>query len=404
MKKWGGITMNFLFLSPMFPKNYWHFCNRMKNHGVNVLAIGDMPIEAISQELKDSVTEYCYVSDMENYDYVYRCVAYLASKYGKIDWLESNNEYWLELDSHLRTDFNINTGMKQDVTQIFKTKSGMKAYYEKAGVKTARYHLVDTLENGQKFISEVGYPVVVKPDNGVGAAATYKINNDQELVDFYNKDHITQYIMEEFVNGLIISYDGIANRNHEVLFETSHVFPQSIMNIVNGHTDMYYYSLREIPEQLQKLGRSVVREFPVHGRFFHCEFFQLLEDREGLGKKGDFVGLEVNMRPPGGYTPDMMNWANDIDVYDIYADMVTTNQSHYHSDRPYHCVHCGRRDGIAYAHDNNEIVNRYGHHIVMNERMPDILSGAMGNYTYTARFGTMDEMNEFVDFVLKKEI
>lgn len=401
MKK-GGVMMNFLFLSPMFPKNYWHFCNRMKNHGVNVLAIGDMPHEAIRQELKDSVTEYCYVPNMENYDSVYRCVAYLASKYGKIDWLESNNEYWLELDAHLRTDFNINTGMKQDVTQIFKTKSGMKAYYEKAGVKTARYHLVDTLENGKKFISEVGYPVVVKPDNGVGAAATYKISNDQELEDFYRMDHITQYIMEEFVNGLIISYDGIANRNHEVLFETSHVFPQSIMNIVNGHTDMYYYSLREIPEQLQKLGRSVVREFPVHGRFFHCEFFQLLEDREGLGKKGDFVGLEVNMRPPGGYTPDMMNWANDIDVYDIYADMVTTNQSHYHSDRPYHCVYCGRRDGIAYAHDNNEIVNHYGHHIVMNERMPYILSGAMGNYTYTARFHTMDEMNEFVDFVLMK--
>ena len=392
MKKWGGITMNFLFLSPMFPKNYWHFCNRMKNHGVNVLAIGDMPIEAISQELKDSVTEYCYVSDMENYDYVYRCVAYLASKYGKIDWLESNNEYWLELDSHLRTDFNINTGMKQDVTQIFKTKSGMKAYYEKAGVKTARYHLVDTLENGQKFISEVGYPVVVKPDNGVGAAATYKINNDQELVDFYNKDHITQYIMEEFVNGLIISYDGIANRNHEVLFETCHVFPNSIMNVVNGHTDMYYYSLRQIPEQLQKLGRSVVREFPVHGRFFHCEFFQLLEDREGLGKKGDFVGLEVNMRPPGGYTPDMMNWANDIDVYDIYADMVTTNQSHYHSDRPYYCIYCGRRDGVSYKNDNETIVHKYNKHLMMNERMPDILSGAMGNHTYTARFHTEEEM------------
>ena len=79
--------MNFLFLSPMFPKNYWNFCERMKSHGVNVLAIGDMPYESISQELKNSVTEYCYVSDMENYDYVYRCVAYLASKYGKIDWL-----------------------------------------------------------------------------------------------------------------------------------------------------------------------------------------------------------------------------------------------------------------------------------------------------------------------------
>ena len=44
----------------------------------------------------------------------------------------------------------------------------------------------------------------------------------------------------------------------------------------------------------------------------------------------------------------------------------------------------------------------YGNHIVMNERMPDILSGAMGNYTYTARFETMDEVNDFIDKVLKE--
>ena len=48
----------------MFPKNYWNFCDRMKNHGVNVLAIGDMPNESISEELKNSVTEYCYVNNM----------------------------------------------------------------------------------------------------------------------------------------------------------------------------------------------------------------------------------------------------------------------------------------------------------------------------------------------------
>ena len=47
--------------------------------------------------------------------------------------------------------------------------------YKKAGVKVARYHMVDTIENAKKFILEVGYPVVVKPDNGVGANATYKI-------------------------------------------------------------------------------------------------------------------------------------------------------------------------------------------------------------------------------------
>ena len=66
--------------------------------------------------------------------------------------------------------------------------------------------------------------------------------------------------------------------------------------------------------------------FGIKSRFVHLEFFQLDRDREGLGKKGDYVGLEVNMRPPGGYTPDMMNYAHNTDVYQIWADMVTADK------------------------------------------------------------------------------
>ena len=208
--------------------------------------------------------------------------------------------------------------------------------------------------------------------------------------------------MEEFVDGLIISYDGIANSKHEVVFETSHVFPNSIMDVVNENSDMHYYSLRNIPDKLVELGRRVVKEFPVNRRFFHCEFFKLLEDRPGLGKKGDFIGLEVNMRPPGGYTPDMMNFANDIDVYNIYSDMVVNDYSDYYTTRPYYCVYCGRRDGKKYCLNNEEIISMYKNNLVMNERMPDILSGAMGNYTYTARFETMDEVNNFINSVLQE--
>ena len=52
--------------------------------------------------------------------------------------------------------------------------------------------------------------------------------------------------------------------------------------------------------------------------------------------------------------------------------------------------------------NNEEIVSRYKNNLVMNERMPDILSGAMGNYTYTARFETMDEVNSFINAVLQE--
>lgn len=59
-------------------------------------------------------------------------------RYGKIDWLESNNEYWLFQDAKLRQDFNITTGDKADDVMHYKLKSEMKAYYHKANVPTAR--------------------------------------------------------------------------------------------------------------------------------------------------------------------------------------------------------------------------------------------------------------------------
>lgn len=392
--------MNFVYVSPTFPKNFYNFCDRLKKRGVTVLAIGDTPYNQLTDELKNAVDDYYQVYSMEDYNEMVKAMGYFIFHYGHIDWLESNNEYWLEQDAKLRTDFNITTGIHTNHIEDIKCKSQMKKFYEEAGVKTARYHLTTTLEEGLKFIQEVGYPVVVKPDNGVGAAATYKVSNEKELKAFYEQEHPTQYIMEEFVNGLIISYDGIANLNKEVMFETSHVFPNPIMDVVNDASSMYYYSLREIPYDLKQAGQACVKAFYTAGRCFHMEFFRLLEDKKGLGKKGDIIGLEVNHRTPGGYTPDMMNFANDIDIYQIYADMVVDGYSHYNHERPYHCVYCGRRDGLTYKHSHDEVIHKYQFDLVMCERMPDILSGAMGNFTYTARFETMEEVEAFVEYTL----
>ena len=102
--------MNFVFVSPQFPKHYWNFCDRLKKNGVNVLGIGDTPFDDLSDELKNSLAEYYFLPTLENYDEVLRAVAFLEFKHGKIDWLESNNEYWLEQDARLRTDFHITTG------------------------------------------------------------------------------------------------------------------------------------------------------------------------------------------------------------------------------------------------------------------------------------------------------
>ncbi|MBO5460725.1 MAG: ATP-grasp domain-containing protein [Ruminococcus sp.] len=395
--------MNFVFLSPNFPKTYYNFTQCLRNNGVTTLGIGDEPYDQLSQECKDSLVEYYKVNSLENYDEVYRACAFFAFKYGKIDWMESNNEYWLLRDAQLRTDFNVTTGLKNDNIDGIKYKSKMKEYYAKAGVPTARYHLVTNREEGLAFVNEVGYPVIVKPDNGVGAAATYKLKNEDDLNEFYNNIPEVQYIMEEFINGTIVSYDGVCDSDRNVIFDTSHYFPDPVMDVVNDHLDMWYYSRKQIPEALKDAGRRTIKAFDSNSRCFHCEFFMLNEDKEGLGKKGDIFGLEVNMRPPGGYTPDMMNYANDVSIYQIWADMVCYDKGPGCMDvRPYVCVSASQRKVGTYQHSHDDIYAAYGQHILMFEEMPEVLAGAMGDYVYLARFETEEEAIAFADYVKAK--
>lgn len=199
-----------------------------------MLGIGDQPYEELSQGLKDSLDEYYKVSSLENEEEVYRAVAFLIFKHGRIDWLESNNEYWLERDARLRTAFHITSGFQEDDIPRIKYKSRMKEYYARVGIPTARYHLVDTMEGCRKFIEEVGYPVVVKPDNGVGASHTYRLENQEQLEEFMQtKEADVSYIMEEFVFAEVNSYDAIIDSHGNPIFETGNVSPVSIMDIVN---------------------------------------------------------------------------------------------------------------------------------------------------------------------------
>jgi len=387
---------NFVFISPNFPTNYWQFCKHLKENGLRVLGVGDQPYHTLLPELKDNLHEYYKVNSMENYDEVYRAVAFFISKYGRVDWLESNNEYWLERDAMLRTDFNIPSGFHVEDMERIKYKSKMKPYYEKVGIKTARYHIVDDFEGCKKFIKQVGFPVIVKPDNGVGASSTYKIKDDEGLRAFLNeKDEHVSYIMEEFITAEVNSYDAIIDSHGEPIFETGNVTPNSIMDVVNNNDNSIYYIVNELPEDTRKAGRATVKSFGVKNRFVHFEFFRLTADHPHMGKKGDVVALEVNMRPCGGFSPDMMNFANSTDVYKIYADMIAYDSSLKGVGERNFCAFAGRRDGKNFKLSHDELVNKYSHQMRMVSRIPDALSGAMGNQMYVANFPTKEEMEQF---------
>lgn len=393
---------NFIFISPNFPENYWQFCYELKQNGLNVLGIGDQPYDDLTPELKNSLNEYYKVDSLENYDEVYRAVAFFTFKYGRIDWLESNNEYWLEQDARLRTDFNINSGFKEEDMGFIKYKSEMKAFYEKANIPCARYYIIEDYEGCLEFINEVGYPVIVKPNNGVGASDTYKLDNQEELDYFLGTcDQEVEYIMEEFINGEVDSYDAIVDGEGNPIFETSTESPINIMDIVNDDDNAAYHVVKNVPEDLVAAGRATVKSFGVKNRFVHFEFFRLYEDHPGLGNAGEIVALEVNMRPCGGITPEMMNYANSTSVYKIWADMIAFGDSMLPDGQHYYCAFAGRRDGRHFDLSEEDIYNKYHDNIKQSGRVADALASTMGNYMYLANFDTEEELNAFYEDVLR---
>lgn len=391
--------MNFIFISPNFPANYSHFCACLKQNGVTVLGIGDAQYAELNDELKSSLAEYYRVENMEDYNQMYKAVAYFAFHYGRIDWIESNNEYWLQTDARLRTDFNVCSGIKVDRIDSIKEKSEMKKYYAQGGIRTARQIKASKgIEAVRKFATEAGYPLFVKPDVGVGASGSHKIENEGDLLHFFNStSNVEDYVVEEFVTGNICTYDAIINSQGEPLFESMCVCPPSIADIVNYNLDSTYFVEKHMSENLRFWGRRTVHAFGITSRFVHLEFFCLNRAHKGLGDEGDFVALEVNMRPGGGFTPDMINYAHNVDVYKIWADMITYDRSttpEPHDD--YFCVFAGRRDNVEYHLTHDQIMERYGYAMCQSPRIPEALSGAMGNQSYIARFRTIEERDGFL--------
>jgi hypothetical protein len=98
-------------------------------------------------------------------------LGYFTHRYGKIDRIDSQNEYWLETEAKLRTDFNI-PGIKIEQTNQVKRKSLMKEVFVNHKILVAKGRSSTRLLK-HKFLDEVD-AVVAKPDIGVGAAKLIK--------------------------------------------------------------------------------------------------------------------------------------------------------------------------------------------------------------------------------------
>ena len=391
---------NFIVISPHFPETYYRFAEALKSNGFRVLGIGDAPFHELCYELRNCLDEYYCCYDMNNFDNEIKAVEYFTNKYGQIDYLESNNEYWLEKDARLREIFSIPNGVRPEELQYWQHKSLMKKHYKEAGAKTADFIIVSNKEQLLEFIKRVGYPVFIKPDMGVGAEGDYKINNENDIDYFFNdRNPNVPDICEQYIDGDIVSFDGICDSKSNVVFCATNSFPPSVAEVVKEGKDLFYYTSKSVPEDLKDIGQKVIKAFGVKNRFFHLEFFRLNKNVKNVGKIGDIVALETNMRPAGGFTPDLINFSQSVNCYQIYADVMAFDENRQNLEMTkYYAACASRRNGVWYAHTDSEIFMKYRDHISADGYYPYVLSGAMGDRFIMAKFDSLEEVNEFREF------
>lgn len=387
--------MNFIYFSPNFPTYGWKFCRYLKENGVNVLGIGDVAYDALEPGLKEALTEYYRVDDLQDYDQVYRATASLIHHHGKIDRIQSNNEFWLITEAKLRTDFNI-PGIKYPEIMDHKQKSRMKAFFKQAKVPAAEYCLPETFADGKAFTDKNGFPVVVKPDDGVGACDTYTLRTESEMADFFAQKPDVPYIMENFIDGHVETFDGITDRNGDIVFCASQIYHQSLMDTVVNDDCIAYHSEKTMAEDIRKAGTAIVKAFGIKDTFFHFEFFRTTDKKTGKSK---IMALEVNMRPPGGMITEIYEASHDVNIYKVWADTLVKGKPEGDMSQKRYAAYASRKFRFNYLYTHEAILSRYGSHIMEHMPIEGITARAMGDYVYLIYGDTIDEINEIINAV-----
>jgi len=385
--------MNYLLVSPNFPISQEFFAKELKEKGINVLGVGSESYDALSQTLKDNLVEYFRVNDLEDYEEVFRAVAFLTYKHGKIDRIESNNEYWLELDARLREDFNV-YGVKPKQLEFTKYKSKMKTMFKEAGARVAKGYAANNKEELNGILKKLELPLIAKPDNGVGSANTYKLLTQRDVEEFINEwNEKVSYFFEEFVeNGVLCTYDGLINQHGDIVFETSFLYTESTLDAVNNSLDYANIIEPNINSKLREIGKCIVHEFGMRERFFHIEFFRLPD--------GEYIALEYNNRIAGGTCVDLYNYSYNISLYNIYADIVLDNRVPEISTNKY-TIALSRRNKYNYMYSLDEIRTKYLHELRMIFYVPEVFSTAMGDIIIIISVDNKNQINEVMDYVQK---
>ncbi len=311
--------MNIVFVEPHFPANQRQFVRALAEAGATVIGVGETPGDYLDQQLKDWMFHYEQVPSVTDVDTMTAVVKWAQDKMW-VDRLEATIEAHIMTTAQVREACQI-PGTSVHTAWLCRDKPSMKQALREAGVPTAASTAADSAAEVRDFAEQVGYPLILKPRSGAGAADTTRVDDpagiDHALAVF-GAQGVGSIAVEEFIEGHEGFYDTLTVDGQVALDFASHYYPNVLEAMRTRWISPQFISTNRIDsaaeyDELREMGRRVIAALGIGTSATHMEWF--------FGPKG-LKFSEIGCRPPGVGAWDLYSAGNDIDIFREWANAI----------------------------------------------------------------------------------
>ena len=323
--------MNIIFIEPSFPYNQREFVRGLFESGANIIGIGERPEEYLADDVKHWLGHYVQVQSVVHEPTLLSAVKHIQNKI-YVDRMEATVEAHIMAAAKVREATGI-PGTSVKTAYLCRDKPAMKDALREAGIACAQSTRADDQKSAHEFARQVGYPLIIKPPAGAGAAGTWKVRDENELDQVLVESGVVdghEVAIEEFIEG----HEGFLDTltiNGEVTHEfITHYYP-GVLNAMRERwisPQMVTTNRIEEPgyQEVRQMARDVIKVLGIGTSATHMEWFA---SPKGLRFS------EIGCRPPGVGQWDVYNTANDFDLYLEWASALTHGKPHSSPSRRY---------------------------------------------------------------------
>lgn len=393
-----------ILLEPSFPDNQKQFARALAEAGATVIGIGERPKNHLDDDVSNWLTHYEQVDSVTNDQSVEQAVRWVQGKVW-VDRLEATVEAHIMTAARVREACTI-PGTSVRTAYLCRDKPAMKEVLRDAGVPCARSTGAATSDDVRAFAAEVGFPLIVKPPDGAGAAGTFRVEDSNELeiaIAESGVDQGTTVAVEEFIDGHEGFYDTISINGEVVHDFVTHYYPNVLEAMRTRWISPQFIATNQVDtaaaySEVKEMGEKVIKALGIGTSATHMEWF--------AGSKG-LMFSEIGCRPPGVRAWDLYAAGNEVDIYREWAEAIVHGHPSQKLSRRYAAGIVALRpegDGTISGYSGvDEIQARYGHNIIDAHMPPGgtptqgVEAGYMANAWVRARHQSFDELRRILD-------